>query len=90
MLVLTSSETGLLGAGWDCGFTAVAVVEACLSSVPLLLLGPGPKCVLLVAFIHGIPLVLSAVLMDKPSRVGRTSSGLYVPGGLVPDNIRDI
>jgi hypothetical protein len=43
--------------------------------------------VLLVAFIHGLPLVLSAVLMDKPSRVGRTSSGLYVPGGLVPDKI---
>jgi hypothetical protein len=34
---------------------------------------------------HGLPLALSAVLMDKPSRVGKTSSGLYVPGGLVPD-----
>jgi hypothetical protein len=34
---------------------------------------------------HALPLVLSAVLIDKPSRVGKTSSGLYVPGGLVPD-----
>jgi hypothetical protein len=41
--------------------------------------------VLLAAVMHGLPLVLSAVLMDKPSRVGKTSNGLYVPGGLVPD-----
>jgi hypothetical protein len=87
--MLVSSGTGLLGPDWDCGFTDVtsAVADACLSSVPLLLLGPGPKCVLLAAFMHGLPLVLSAVLMDKPSRVGKTSNGLYVPGGLVPDKI---
>jgi hypothetical protein len=86
--VLTSSETGLLGHGRGCGFGVTSVAAgACLSSVPLLLLGTGPRCVLLVAFKHELPLVLSAVLMDKLSRVGRTSSGLYVPGGLVPDKM---
>lgn len=85
MFVLTSSETGLLGHGWGCGFGVTSgVAVTCRSPVPLLLLGPGPKSVLLVAFKHEVPLVLSAVLTDKPSRVGRTSSGLYVPGGLVP------
>lgn len=84
--MLVSSGRGLLGLDWGCGLTVVTsgVADICLSSVPLLLLGPGPKCVLLAAFMHGLPFVLSAVLMDKPSRVGKTSSGLYVPGGLVP------
>jgi len=87
--VLVSSVTGLVVPGWGCGFTLVTsiVADACLSSVPLLLLDPGPRCVLLAAFIQGFPLVLSAVLIDKPSLVGKTSSGLYVPGGPVPDEI---
>lgn len=83
--MLVSSVAGLLGPGWDCGLAVTSVVAAaCLSSMSLLLLGPGPRCVLLAAFMYVPPPVFSAVLIDRPSLVGKTSNGLYVPGGPVP------
>jgi hypothetical protein len=85
LLTLVSSVTGLLGPGWGCGLAFTSVVaDECLSSMSLLLLGPGARCVLLAAFTYGLPLAFSAVLIDRPSRVGNTSNGLYVPGGPVP------
>lgn len=85
MLTLVSSAAGLLGPGRGCGLAVTSVVaDACLSSTSLLLVGPGPRCVLLAAFTYGLPLAFSAVLIDRPSRVGKTSNGLYVPGGPVP------